>query len=146
MLLDDPRHQRLLEWELTPPAHRDPKTQEALASELAVSARTLRGWREGAEFQAAWRQAFQAMAGSLEKTKVLLDQLMSDATDPDNPPSARTQAAKLHFDISKAIAPPEPDSGPSKRAAELSDDELRAMLSKAALAELEARQEAAGRV
>lgn len=135
--LDDPRKNRLLEWELTAPAARDPKTKEGLATELKVAARTLRDWSATPEFQAAWRLGFQAVAGSMERTKALLDQLYADGTDTTN--DKRVASAKLYWDISRAIAPPEPEAQASRRAQDLSDDALRAMLSEAALAELEAR-------
>ena len=76
--LDDPRHNRLLQWELTAPASRDPKTKNALAAELGISDRTLRDWAERPEFMAAWKLGFQAVAGSAERTKTILDQLYED--------------------------------------------------------------------
>lgn len=135
--LDDPRHQRLLEWELTPPAARVPSSKNALAAELGVSDRTLRTWGEKPEFQAAWRLAFQAVAGSLERTKAILDQLYADALDPKN--EKRVMAAKLHWEIAKAISPPEPETQTSRRAQELSDADLRSFLSEAAADELSSR-------
>jgi len=139
VLLDDPRHQRLLEWELTAPALRSPSTQADLAAEMGVSARTLRDWKEKPEFQAAWRTAFNEQAGSLERMKMMLDQLYKDSQDMNASAADRTRAAKTHFDIAKQIAPPEPDYGPSKRAQEMSDEELLALVSEQALLELEAR-------
>lgn len=136
-VLDDPRHQELLLWELTAPASRDPQTMNALAAKLGVSDRTLRDWRDKPEFQAAWKLGFQAVAGSLERTKALLDQLYADSMDVEN--DKRTQSAKLYWDISRAIAPPAPEAKSSRRAQELTDDELRAMLSQGALDELAQR-------
>lgn len=138
-LLDDPRKQRLLEWELTPPATRQPKTLKDLAADMGVSDRTLRDWKDKPEFQAAWRVAFQAIAGSMERTKAILDVLYADSIDPEN--DKRVQAAKLHWDISRAIAPPEPEQKDSRRARELSDADLLAMLSDAAMEELRERSE-----
>jgi hypothetical protein len=66
-----------------------------------------------------------------------MDQLYSDATNPEN--DRRVQAAKQYWDMAKAIAPPEPERGPSRQARDLSDDELRKLLSAAALVELEGR-------
>jgi hypothetical protein len=106
---------------------------------MGVSARTLRDWKEKPEFQAAWRTAFNEQAGSLERMKMMLDQLYRDSQDPDASAADRTRAAKTHFDIAKQIAPPEPDLGPSRRAQEMSDAELLELVSRAALDELEAR-------
>lgn len=137
--LPDPRHQRLLEWEMTPVASREPSSQAKLAEELGVSPRTLRDWKESPKFQAAWRDAFRDVAGSMERTKTLLDVLYADATNPAN--DKRVASAKLYFDIMKQIAPPEPEVQASRRAQELSDDELRDMISAQAAIELEARFE-----
>lgn len=144
-LLDDPRHVRLLDWELTPPASRQPSTQQALADELGVSPRTLRDWKESAKFQQAWQVAFKELAGSMERTKTLLDGLYQDATTALDP-GDRARAAKLHWDISRQVAPPEPQQAISRRARELSDAELRLMLSDAALEELVSRREQTQRV
>lgn len=143
-MLDDPRMQRVLEWELTAPAARVPRTQIELAAELGVTARSVRDWKDKPEFQAAWKIAFRDVAGSMERTKAILDQLYADAMDQDN--DKRTQAAKLHWDISRAIAPPEPEVTTSQRAQSLSDAQLRELLSQAALEELTARMERAGGV
>jgi hypothetical protein len=137
VLLDDPRHQRLLEWLLTAPASREPSTKNALAAELSVADRTLRDWEAKPEFQAAWRAGFQSVAGSMERTKAIMDRLYEDAVNPDN--DKRVMASKQYWDMAKSIAPPEPETQASRRAAELSDDELRAMLSDAALEELTRR-------
>jgi hypothetical protein len=133
----DPRHQRLLEWEMTPIAMREPSTFAALAEEIGYAQRTLRDWKERPDFQAAWRQAFNENAGSLAKTKQIMDVLFEDATSGAG--DKRVQAAKLYFDIAKQIAPPEPEPEKSRRAAELSDAELAEMLSDRALEELESR-------
>ena len=132
--LADQRHQRLLEWELTAPAARQPATGVALAAEIGCSERTLRDWKARPDFQAAWRAGFQAVAGSMERTKHQLDVLFEDSIDPDS--KTKVQSAKLHWDITRAIAPPEPELVSSRRAKELSDDELKALLSSVALAEL----------
>lgn len=137
MALTDPRHQQLLDWEMTPPAQRDPNSREQLAKTLGVTARALRQWREKPEFQAAWREAFNETAGSKERVKQLLDTLFEDATN--GAPERRAQSAKLYWDISRQIAPPEPEPEASRHAADLSDAELVELLSDAALAELEAR-------
>lgn len=137
--LEDPRHQRLLEWEMTPVASRIPGTQVALAEELGVKPRTLRDWRDSDEFQAAWRDAFKETAGSMERVKQLLDQMFTDAADPSLDAGDRHRATKLYVDISRQIAPPEPEVEPSRRAQELSNEELEALLSDAALAELSFR-------
>ena len=132
--LTDPRHQRLLEWELTSPAARQPATAVALSVEIGCSERTLRDWKARPDFQAAWRAGFQAVAGSMERTKHQLDVLYADSVDPES--KTKVQSAKLHWDITRAIAPPEPEVVSSRRAKELSDDELKALLSSVALAEL----------
>ena len=70
----------------------------------------------------------------MERTKHQLDVLYADSVDPES--KTKVQSAKLFWDISRAIAPPEPEVVSSRRAKELSDDELRSLLSSTALAEL----------
>lgn len=136
-LEDDARHRALLDWTLTAPAERVHKTKKALADSLGVSDRTLRDWEEHPEFKAAHEAEFRATAGSRERTKALLDQLYSDSLDPNS--DKRVQAAKLYWDIARALAPPEPEVKSSRRAQDLSNDELRELLSDAALEELSRR-------
>jgi hypothetical protein len=107
---------------------------------LDVSDRTLRDWRNRDDFQAEWRSRFNETAGSLDRLKVLLDSLYDDSTNVALSDSDRRQAAKLYFEISKQVAPPEPETKSSARAAELSDEELTKMLSDAALKELQERK------
>lgn len=122
---------------MTPAAMRK-ESQAQLAERLGVAARTLRDWRDREDFQAAWREAFNEVAGSLAKTKQILDVLFEDATGATDP-GDRARASKLYYDIAKQIAPPEPEPEKSKKAAELSDEELADMLSEHALALLEER-------
>lgn len=137
--LKDNRHEQFLAWTMTPVAQREPRTQAALAELLGVGDRTLRDWRDRDDFQAEWRARFNETAGSLDRLKVLLDGLYEDSTDRDLTDSDRRQAAKLYFEISKQVAPPEPEIKSSARAADLSDEELTRMLSDAALQELKER-------
>lgn len=137
--LDDPRKDRLLQWLLTAPAQREPSTKKALSGELGVSDRTLRDWEADPSFETAWRLGFKAVAGSTERTKAIMDQLYSDATDATN--DRRVQAAKQYWDMSKALAPPEPEVQASRHAQSLTDDELRRLIAEASGEELEARQE-----
>jgi len=126
-VLDDPRHQAVLDWVTTAPAQRDPKTQSALADSLGVAPRTIRDWQARDDFRAAWKARVDALAGSPERTQMLLDQLFSDATDVFN--DKRVQAAKLYFEVTKAISPPDINVNvTSRRAQDLTDDELSAMI------------------
>lgn len=137
--LDDPRHQRLLEWLLTAPAGREPKTLEGFATSQGVSPRTTRDWREKPAFKVAWDAGFKEIAGSRERTKVLIDGLFDDSTSQENSASERTAAAKLYHQITKDIAPPEPVVADSRRAQDLTDQDLRRLVAQAARDELSER-------
>ena len=137
--LNDPKHEALLEWTLCPPHQRQPATLKELADHLGVTDRSLRNWKERDDFQAEWRRRFNEAAGSMDRLKTILDVLYADIEDEELGKNDRRQAAKLYFDIAKQVAPPEPDEKPSAHASELSDEELKELLSQAALKELEER-------
>ena len=139
MALKDPRHQLLLDYLMTPPAQRSMSQKDFAASfDPPVSDRTLRDWKEREDFKEAWRLAFKEVAGSVERTKALLDILYDDSTNPEASAADRARSAKLYLDASKAIAPPEPEKE-SRRAMDLTDEELTKMIAEHASAELEAR-------
>ena len=124
--LDDPRHQRALEWVTTAPAQREPKTQLALADEIGVSARTIRDWMERDDFKAAWKSRVDSLVGSPERTQRLLDSLYDEALDPQA--RNRVAAAKLYFEVTKAISPPEVNVNVAASARDLSDERLRELI------------------
>lgn len=136
--LDDPRHQDLLNWLLTPKANRNPPTQKAFAEKWGVSERTVRDWRDAPKFQDAWREGVRDAVASPERTHEILEALAVTARDS----AARGQvgAAKLFFEQTGSILPIAPKT---TDASSLTDEQLHALLAELAtrkLAELNATE------
>lgn len=133
--LDDPRHQRVLEWITTAPAQREPKTQIALAESLGVSARTVRDWMDRQDFKAAWKARVDSIVGSPERTQRALDRLYDAGMAEGNQNPERQ--LKLYFEVIKAISPPEVNVNVKGSLSDWTDEQLDAFLREAA--EREAR-------
>lgn len=128
--LSDPRHVRLLEWLTTAPSERVPATKSGLADELGVSARTLRHWQAQEGFVRVWERRVREVAGTPERTQLVLDTLFAAATDSSN--RSQVQAAKLFLEAIDAIRPPEVQVSVRRVASELSDAELDLLLAEGA--------------
>lgn len=136
--LSDPRHRRVLDWVTTAPVEREPRTQTALADEMGVSARTVRDWMGRDDFKQAWRLRVDALAGSPERTQSALDRLFDKAMDESNPSPERQ--LKLYWEMIKAISPPEVNVNVmSRRAQDLSNDELEDLIAGGAVDVLKQR-------
>jgi hypothetical protein len=129
MAFDDVRHTRLLEWLTTVPAERQPKTKGALAEELGVSPRSLRDWQSKPDFVAAWEARVKEVAGSPERTQLVLEALFQTATDRNDRGSV--SAAKLYLEAVNAISPPKMNVQVTD-ARKLSDEELNALIAERA--------------
>lgn len=126
---EDPRKVRLMQWCLTPPSDRHPRTRAELADVLGVSNRTLGNWMSLVDFQADWRHEAQAVIGAPERAQAVLDTLYAAATDPEN--RNHVQAAKLYLEATKAITPKARPVTITNPAA-LSDAELDELIARAA--------------
>src|SRR5690349_25101158 len=100
---DDWRHEKLMDWLLTPPTRREPSTRSELATLLGVDARTMRGWSEHPQFREEWQRRVSKLIGSPERHQSILDNLYRAATDPKN--RNQVQAAKLYLEATDAIKP-----------------------------------------
>jgi hypothetical protein len=139
MALEDARHLKLVNWLTTPPNQREPRTQKAFAESLGVSERTIRDWKERPEVRAAWEKQAKEVAGDPEKVSMALDKLYQTAMDPEH--KQHVQAMKLWLEAVEAIRPPSLDvSFSNKTSAELSDEELRAMIAAGAQSMLAERE------
>lgn len=126
---EDPRKLRLLEWLTTPKSERTPPTQELLAAELGISLRLLGVWKAKPDFREAWDREAKAIIGAPERAQEVLDTLYRAATDPNN--KAQVAAAKLYLEATNSIRPQQVEVT-VKKATELSDDELDALLAQGA--------------
>jgi hypothetical protein len=125
--LDDPRHQRALEWVTTPRKDREPLTQTAFAESLGIAPRTLRDWFGRDDFRRAWKMRVDSIVGSPERTQSALDRLYDAGMKEDNPNPERQ--LKLYFEVIKAITPPDVTVDiKSDRVRDLSNDQLNALI------------------
>lgn len=120
-VLQDPRHERLVEWLTTPDAARKefgwPTTQVGIAEELGVSPRTIRSWMDRDDVRRCWADRAEKVVGDPSKVQEVLEQLRTVALDPSHRQYA--QAVKTYLEAVDAIKPPE-----TKVAVKLSKDEL----------------------
>jgi hypothetical protein len=134
---DDWRHVKLMEWLTCAPSERE-CTKAALAEELGVHPRTLRGWAEGKAFREEWQSRVTKIIGNPDRAQHIMDTLYATATDRKSP--KQVTAAKLYLEATNAIKPPAVEVT-VKRPEQLSDDELDALLAQGA-AELRTERDA----
>lgn len=134
--LEDPRHQRFLEWLLTLKKDRNPPTRAALAEEFGVHMRTLRDWEAREDFRKAHELGVRQVAGSPEKTQELLNKLHETAMNDNH--RQHVIAAKAWLDAVGAISPQKStvSVGDAKL---LSNEELTKLITAAATEQAAAR-------
>lgn len=118
-----------LDWLCTAPSERDPVSKHKMAVHLGVNETTLRRWEKREPFLSLWKAKVDEIQGSPERTQKLLDTLYSKALDGD------TKSAQLYLQATNRMAPPTVTVQSTKKAAELSDEELDSLI--AAVAERE---------
>lgn len=132
---DDARKERLLEWLTTPKQLKEeygwPSSTDGIALELGVSRRTIFYWKKDPEFRARWERDARDKIGDPSRVQELLDMLAREAHDQAHPLSARVQAAALVLKETNTLKP-SAGAEASRRASELSDAELEAMIAEAA--------------
>jgi len=121
--------QQYLDWLCTAPSDRNPPSKAKYALYAEVDVTTLRRWEKKDTFIAEWKKRVDDIQGSPERTQRLLDTLYSKALEGD------TKSAQLYLQATNRMAPPTVTVQSSKKTAELSDDELDALI--AAVAERE---------
>ena len=127
-----PQQQQYLDWLCTAPSERQPPSKHKMALHLGVNETTLRRWEKKDVFLTQWKAAVDEVQGSPERTARLLDTLYAKALDGD------TKSAQLYLQATNRMAPPTVTVQSSKKAAELSDEELDQLI--AAVAEREKAQ------
>lgn len=144
-LIDDANRERFILWLCTPPAERDPRTQDALAQEFGYSpgSSALTALKRDPEFLRDWNTRYLQTISSPEKKMRIMERLEATALDEDDP--KHVQAAKAYFEIEGSLRPAgttnvEVQTGPP--VSDVSDEKLEALLAAAAQDELSARREA----
>lgn len=137
--LNDWRVQRFIGWLCTIPEDREPRNQTALAEELGVSVSTLYHWKQDDEFLGAWERQYRRTVGAPDKRQRVVDTLFDTATDRTDP--RQVPAARAYLEAVDAIKPQKIDITVTGRARDLTDEELLALVSSRAEAELATRGE-----
>lgn len=114
--------QRYVDWLCVAPGERVPATKKAFAEELGVDVKTLRRWEKKQVFRDAWKAQVEEVQGSPERTQRLLDSLYEKALGGD------TKSAQLYLQATNRMAPPTVTVQSGKRTADLSDEELDALI------------------
>jgi hypothetical protein len=135
--ITDFRKQAFLDWLCTPLKERDPKTFAALGEQLGVDRRTLQNWRDDKEFLEAWEKRYLKTIGDPSRKSEIMDTLYKTATDPDDP--KHVTAAKTYFEIEGGLKPTKMEVSVTRPAADLTDDELDAILAEKISTEKKAR-------
>ena len=122
-----------LEWLVTPPSERMPRTQLEMARVLSVDPKTLRRWEKKPIFKKEWDRRVSEIQGSPERTQRLLDSLYAKALSGDN------RAAQLYLQATNRLVPQTAPVDSSKSLSDLSDEELDKIISAIAAKEASKR-------
>lgn len=92
--------QEYLNWLLTPPTERSPRSKDAMAEQLGVTARTLYNWENSEEFQAELKSV-KAKWGTRWYGDILgrLKGIIDEGTDRDAISAARVLLGHLHVEV-----------------------------------------------
>lgn len=132
--ITDFRKQAFLRWLCTPQREREPNTFIAFAENIGVDRRTLQNWRDDKEFLEAWEKLYLRTIGDPSKKSEIMATLLRTATDADDP--KHVQAAKAYFEIEGSMKPARMEVTVQRPAADLTDDQLAALLAERAEAEM----------
>ena len=136
---EDPRKQRFIDWLVTPPTKREPRTQNQLAEQMELSERTLVQWKTQDDFRQAWQERSLRVIGNPDRAKEILDSLFLVGRNPNH--KNHVPAAKLYLEAIDAIKPKQINVQVSHDASKLSDVELDALIALGAT-ELKAERDA----
>lgn len=142
-LNDDARKLRFLNWLLATPQIRKeqgwPESQNKMAEELGVTARTLRNWRAEPAFRARWEKEAKDIVGDPDKVQSAIQRLYDIGFDDDTPRSTQVKSLETWLKVVEALKPPVVDTA-KKNAAEMSDAELEAFIAEEAQRKLAERR------
>lgn len=134
---EDWRKSKYLDWLLTPPQDREPRSKRELAGVLGVDIRSLNYWSEEPSFRDEWQRRVSQIVGDPSRGQRIMDTLFVAATDPAN--RNHVTAAKLYLEATQAIRPSLEVT--VRKVSDLTDSELDALIAQGAQ-ELRAAREA----
>lgn len=139
--VSDWRKQEYLKWLCTAPGDREPSTKVAFCETIGVTRKTLTNWENDADFLREWERIYLKTIGNPGRKQEIMDTLFATASDRDDP--KHVSAAKEYFAIEGSLRPQKLDVQVSKKADELTDEQLQALLASAAQSAVERRSETA---
>lgn len=125
-----------IEWLCTPDAYRMPSTMREWSAENHIHERTLVKWKRDPDFQREWQKRLARARVTPDRINDIYDALYEKATKDGS-----VQAAKLYLEGNNRLNPPNEllDEKTVSAVADLSDEELEALIAQAAGAELARR-------
>jgi hypothetical protein len=123
-----------LDWLCTAPSERTPPSKNRMAEHLGVDVKTLRRWEKKPNFLKQWKDRVDDIQGSPERTQAVLDMLFNKATQDND-----VKSAQLYLQATNRMAPPTVEVKSDRKLAELSNDELDALIASVASREKETR-------
>jgi hypothetical protein len=123
-----------LDWLCTAPSERTPPSKNKMAEHLGVDVKTLRRWEKKPNFLKQWKDRVDDIQGSPERTQAVLDMLFNKATQDND-----VKSAQLYLQATNRMAPPTVEVKSDRKLAELSNDELDALIASVASREKETR-------
>jgi hypothetical protein len=123
-----------LDWLCTAPSERTPPSKNRMAEHLGVDVKTLRRWEKKPNFLKQWKERVDDIQGSPERTQAVLDMLFNKATQDND-----VKSAQLYLQATNRMAPPTVEVKSDRKLAELSNDELDALIASVASREKETR-------
>lgn len=136
----DERRESFLDWLCLPVEVREPKSQAKYAEMIGVTEETLRRWKKDPEFAERYRQHVASAFGP-DTTKLVIEQLIQDATDMDLKPSERLKFKELYLKAAGFLRSQQEEERPVQtiNVTQLSDAALRELIGQKAQGALEAR-------
>lgn len=128
------QQQEYLEWLCTAPQERIPASKNKMSEHLGVDPKTLRRWEKKEVFRKQWQERVDNIQGSPERTQAVLDMLYNKAVQDND-----VKSAQLYLQATNRMAPPTIEVKSDRKAQDLSDAELDALIAAAASREKETR-------
>lgn len=134
--------QKVIDWLLLPKRERRPDTQTALEEELGLGQGTISTWKKSEDFVKAWNSSYLRGISSPATKSLIMNTLLRTATDQEDP--KHVAAAKTFFEIEGSLKPQKAgvDVTVTTKPSELTDEQLKRMMSSKAKDELAERREA----
>lgn len=96
-----PEHQaEFLQWLVTPPEHREPRTYREWAAQHHLDTSTMRRWRADPMFRKEWEKALAEMNIHPDRVQEVIDALHKSATNGD------VKAMETYLRMVDKISPP----------------------------------------